>query len=350
VLHNFASNDYLGHANHPALKKALQQGAERWGVGSGASHLVTGHSRPHQALEEALAARCGVEAALVFASGFAANTAILAALLGPRDAVLQDKLNHASLIDGGLHSGAKVSRYAHADMTALQQRLDQEPERFTLIVSDGVFSMDGDLAPLPELLRLASGEQRALMIDDAHGFGVLGQSGLGTPEHFSIAHREIPIYMATFGKALGSVGAFVAGSRDLIDYLVQFARPYIYSTALPPALCEATLASLALLDTERWRREKLRDNIRQFRALADRAGLPLMPSETAIQPLIVGASETATALSTALRERGFWVTAIRPPTVPPNTARLRITLSAEHEQGAIAALVQTLAELSESNR
>ncbi|QGX40502.1 8-amino-7-oxononanoate synthase [Permianibacter aggregans] len=347
-LLNFCSNDYLGHANHPLVKKAFVDASETWGVGSGASHLISGHSREHQALEDELAAMLGVEAALVFSTGFMANTGIISALMSAPDAVFEDRLNHASLLDGGLQSGARFSRYAHNDIDALSSKLARVEARHKLIVSDAVFSMDGDIAPLPELLACAEQHDAWLMIDDAHGFGVLGEKGLGAPEHFAIAHKRMPIYMATLGKAIGTFGAFVAGSRELIDYLVQFARPYVYTTAMPAAIAAATRASLSLLQTESWRREKLHELIAHFRRCGEQAGLSLMPSITPIQPLLVGDSEKALRLSAALREKGFWISAIRPPTVPENSARLRITLSAEHRVEQIDALVDALHELLSS--
>ena len=347
-LLNFCSNDYLGHANHPLVKNAFVDATETWGVGSGASHLISGHSREHQALEDELAAMLGVEAALVFSTGFMANTGIISALMSAPDAVFEDRLNHASLLDGGLQSGARFSRYAHNDIDALCNKLTRVEARHKLIVSDAVFSMEGDIAPLPELLACAGQQDAWLMIDDAHGFGVLGEKGLGTPEHFAIANKRVPIYMATLGKAIGTFGAFVAGSRELIDYLVQFARPYVYTTAMPAAMAAATRASLSLLQTESWRREKLRELIGHFRRRAEQAGLSLMPSITPIQPLLVGDSEKALRLSAALREKGFWISAIRPPTVPENSARLRITLSAEHRVEQIDALVDALHELLSS--
>lgn len=344
-LLNFCSNDYLGHANHPLVKKAFVDAAETWGVGSAASHLISGHTREHQALEDELAAMLGVEAALVFSTGFMANTGIISALLSASDAVFEDRLNHASLLDGGLQSGARFNRYTHNDTEALSNKLARVEARHKLIVSDAVFSMDGDIVSLPELLACADQHDAWLMIDDAHGFGVLGEKGLGTPEFFSVAHKQVPIYMATLGKAIGTFGAFVAGSRELIDYLVQFARPYVYTTAMPAAIAAATRASLSLLQTESWRREKLRELTEHFRLRAEQAGLSLMPSITPIQPLLVGDSEKALRLSAALREKGFWISAIRPPTVPENSSRLRITLSAEHRVEQIDALVDALQEL-----
>lgn len=346
----FISNDYLGFANHPALKKALADGAEKYGVGSGASHLLGGHSRAHQQLEEELAAFTGRDRALLFSTGYMANLGVLTALLGKGDCILQDKLNHASLIDGGLSSGADFRRYLHTDVSSLEKYLIRTEKKKTLelqkklIATDGVFSMDGDIAPLPELAALCNQYEALLMVDDAHGFGVLGKTGAGSCEYFSLAQNDVPILMGTLGKALGSFGAFVAGSHDMIDMLIQFARPYIYTTALPPAQAAVTSAALHLLGSESWRREKLQANIQFFRQQAGQRSLPLMDSSTAIQPLIVGGSELVLRMGEQLRARGFLVGAVRPPTVAEGAARLRITLSAEHSENDIAQLLDAIVE------
>ncbi len=346
-LINFSSNDYLGHSNHPAVVAATKQALDKYGLGSGASHLITGHSREHEALEEELSAFTGREAALGFSTGFMANLGIIGALVGEGDAVFEDKLNHASLLDGGRSSGAHFQRYLHNNVPALNDKLSASLARHKLVVTDAVFSMDGDLAPLPELAQTCAEQTAWLMVDDAHGFGVLGARGAGALEHFGLNAEQVPIYMATLGKALGTFGAFVAGSRDLIDYLIQFSRPYIYTTAMPAAIAAATRASLRLLETESWRRKRLRQHIALFKACARAHALNLMPSDTAIQPLLISDAGRALALSKALDARGYLVSAIRPPTVPPNTARLRITLSAAHEEKDIRELVDTLAELVE---
>ncbi len=338
----FISNDYLGFANHPALKKALVDAAGQYGVGSGASHLLGGHSRAHQQLEEALAAFTGRERALLFSTGYMANLGVLTALLQKGDCVLQDKLNHASLIDGGLSSGAEFRRYLHADVSSLQKHLLRCADRKTLVATDGVFSMDGDIAPLPELAALCAEHDALLMVDDAHGFGVLGKTGAGSCEHFSLAQQDVPILMCTLGKALGSFGAFVAGSNELIEMLVQFSRPYIYTTAMPPAQAAVTSAALRLLQTESWRREKLQHNIDFFRAQAKQRALPVLDSITAIQPLLVGTSARVMQVDEILRARGFLVGAVRPPTVAEGAARLRITLSAEHSENDIAQLLDAV--------
>lgn len=345
----FISNDYLGFANHPTLKKALADGAEKYGVGSGASHLLGGHSRAHQQLEEELAAFTGRDRALLFSTGYMANLGVLTALLGKGDCILQDKLNHASLIDGGLSSGADFRRYLHADINSLEKHLLRAAGKKTLglqktlVATDGVFSMDGDIAPLPAMSVLCKEHNALLMVDDAHGFGVLGKNGAGSCEHFPLAQNDVPILMGTLGKALGSFGAFVAGSHDMIDMLIQFARPYIYTTALPPAQAAVTSAALRLLNSESWRREKLQANIQFFRQQAGQRSLPLMDSSTAIQPLIVGGSELVLRMGEQLRTRGFLVGAVRPPTVAEGAARLRITLSAEHSENDIAQLLDAIA-------
>lgn len=339
----FCSNDYLGLANHPEVIRALREGAERWGVGGGASHLVIGHSTPHHQLEEALAEFTGRPRALLFSTGYMANLAAVTALVGQGDTVLEDRLNHASLLDAGLLSGARFSRYLHNEVASLASRLDKVSGN-TLVVTDGVFSMDGDLAELPAL----AGECRArgawLMVDDAHGFGVLGASGGGCVEHFGLGLDEVPVLVGTLGKAFGTAGAFVAGSEELIETLIQFARPYIYTTSQPPAVACATLKSLELIRSEGWRREHLNALVARFRRGAERIGLPLMNSFTPIQPVLVGDSERALRLSAALRRRGLLVGAIRPPTVPAGSARLRVTLSAAHSEAQVDRLLEAMAD------
>jgi len=337
----FCSNDYLGLANHPEVIRALQQGAEQWGVGGGASHLVVGHSQPHHELEEALAEFTGRPRALLFSTGYMANLAAVTALVGQGDSVLEDRLNHASLLDGGLLSGARFSRYLHNDADSLAKRLDKA-EGNRLVVTDGVFSMDGDLADLPALCAAADRHGAWLMVDDAHGFGVLGARGGGCVEHFGLDLDQVPILVGTLGKAFGTFGAFVAGSEALIETLIQFGRTYIYTTALPPAVAAATRASLRLVDTEPWRREHLRNLITQFRAGVEALGIPLLPSVTPIQPVPIGDPERTLAIATRLREAGFLVGGIRPPTVPAGTARLRIALSAAHTEGQIDHLLSAL--------
>ena len=344
-LLSFCSNDYLGLANHPEVIRALQRGAEHYGVGSGAAHLVSGHSAAHHALEAELAAFVQRPRALLFSTGYMANLGVMAALLGRGDAVFEDRLNHASLIDAGLLSGARLQRYAHADAQALETRLVQSSAKQKLVASDGVFSMDGDLAPLPELAASSARHNAWLMIDDAHGLGVLGRNGGGVLEHFGLGMAEVPILMGTLGKAFGSFGAFVAGSDDLIETLIQRARSYIYTTATPPALAEATRAALRLVQSAGWRRERLTALVTRFRAGAAQLGLPLSESSTPIQPLIVGDATRALQLSQTLFERGILISAIRPPTVPAGTARLRITFSAAHSEAQVDRLLGALDEV-----
>jgi len=339
----FCSNDYLGLANHPEVIAAWQAGAERWGVGGGASHLVIGHSTPHHQVEEALAELTGRPRALLFTTGYMANLGAITALVGQGDTVLQDRLNHASLLDGGLLSGARFNRYLHNDAASLAKRLDKATGN-TLVVTDGVFSMDGDLADLPALAEVARARGAWLMVDDAHGLGTLGAQGGGIVEHFGLGIEDVPVLIGTLGKACGTAGAFVAGSEELIEALVQFARPYIYTTSQPPALACATLKSLQLLRSGTWRREHLGALIRQFRLGAEAIGLTLVDSPTPIQPILIGDSAQALRLSQMLRERGLLVTAIRPPTVPAGSARLRVTLSAAHSEAQVQLLLNALAE------
>ncbi len=339
----FCSNDYLGLANHPEVIAAMRAGAERWGVGGGASHLVIGHSAPHHELEEALAEFTGRPRALLFSTGYMANLAAVTALAGQGDTVLEDRLNHASLLDAGLLSGARFSRYLHNDAVSLSNRL-RKAEGNTLVVTDGVFSMDGDLADLPALCAEARRANAWVMVDDAHGFGPLGASGGGIVEYFGLGLDDVPVLVGTLGKAFVTAGAFVAGSEELIETLIQFARPYIYTTSQPPAVACASLSSLQLLRDESWRRDHLNRLIARFRAGAAEIGLSLMDSPTPIQPILIGDSERALQLSALLKERGLLVGAIRPPTVPAGSARLRVTLSALHSEAQLERLLDALAE------
>jgi len=339
----FCSNDYLGLASHPEVIAALRAGAEKWGVGGGASHLVIGHSTPHHELEEALAAFTGRPRALLFSTGYMANLAAVTALVGQGDTVLEDRINHASLLDAGLLSGARFSRYLHNDAASLASRLEKATGN-TLVVTDGVFSMDGDLADLPALCAEARRKQAWVMVDDAHGFGPLGATGGGIVEHFGLGLDDVQVLVGTLGKAFGTAGAFVAGSEELIETLIQFARPYIYTTSQPPAVACATLKSLELLQSEGWRRDHLNTLIARFRQGAAEIGLTLMDSPTPIQPILVGDSERAMQLSAMLKARGLLVGAIRPPTVPAGSARLRVTLSAAHTEAQLERLLQALAE------
>jgi 8-amino-7-oxononanoate synthase len=343
---NFCSNDYLGLANHPKIVKAFKQGVDQYGVGSGSAHLICGHSAAHHTLEEQLAEFTGRDRALLFSTGYMANIGVITALLKRGDAVFEDKLNHASLLEGGLCSGATFKRYLHADTQHLATKLKRFDASKKMIITDGVFSMDGDKAPLPELVKIATHNQAALMVDDAHGFGVLGKTGGGIIEEFSLSQQDVPVLMGTFGKAFGTAGAFIAGSESLIDILIQKSRPYIYTTALPAAIASATSASLKFLIKESWRREKLQALIAQFKKGAKQIGLPLMESNSAIQPLLIGESEKAVVISQKLLEQGFLVSAIRPPTVSKNKARLRVTFSANHTEKNVANLLGALEKIN----
>ncbi len=343
---SFCSNDYLGLANHLDVVAAFKRGADEYGVGSGAAHLVNGHSRAHHALEEELAAFTGRERALLFSTGYMANLGVAAALVGRGDAVFEDRLNHASLLDAGLLSSARFIRYPHGDAAALAGKLIERETGEKLVLTDGVFSMDGDVAPVAQLAAACRRHDAWFMVDDAHGLGVLGAHGRGTLEAAGLGPDDVPILMGTLGKGLGTAGAFVAGAEDLIEYLIQAARTYIYTTAQPPAVAEATRAALKLVDAEPWRREKLMELVTRFREGATQLGLELMDSPTPIQPILVGDNETALAMSEALWEQGILVTAIRPPTVPAGTARLRVTLSAGHEEGDVDLLLDSLERMS----
>jgi 8-amino-7-oxononanoate synthase len=339
---NFCSNDYLGLAAHPRVVERFRRAASEYGVGSGASHLVCGHSAPHHELEEALAEFTGRARALLFSSGYMANTGILAGLLRRGDFVFEDRLNHASLLDGGLHSGARFQRFPHNDVAVLASKL-QSAGGPSLVVVDGVFSMDGDSAPLAELAELCAAHDAWLMVDDAHGFGVLGERGVGSTEAAGLDGAAVPVLMATLGKALGTAGAFVAGSELLIESLIQQSRNYIYTTALPPAVAAAAHEALVLVQEESWRREYVMTLVRRFRLGAQQLGLPLMVSGSTIQPLLVGDATRAVNISERLLEQGFLVSAIRPPTVPAGTSRLRITLSAAHSEEQVDRLLAQLA-------
>lgn len=338
----FAGNDYLGLANHPEVVEALREGASRWGAGAGASHLVSGHQRPHDALEQALAAFTGLARALFFSTGYMANLSLLPALAGRGDTLIADRLNHASLVDAALLSRATVRRYPHGDLAAVARMLDAAQGR-KVVVTDGVFSMDGDIAPLAELLALCERHDALLVVDDAHGFGVLGEQGRGVLSHCGLASERI-VYIGTLGKAAGVAGAFVAGGTDLIEWLMQTGRSYRYTTAAPPALACALLASLGLIGEADDRRATLAAHRERLKRGLTGVRWTLMPSHTAIQPLHVGTNAAVLALAGQLRARGLWVPAIRPPTVPSGTARLRISLSAAHTAGHLDALSHALSE------
>lgn len=344
---SFCSNDYLGLARDPRLAAALADCAQRDGTGAGASHLISGHGTEHEALEQELAEFTGRERALVFSTGYMANLGVVTALAERDDLVLEDRLNHASLIDAGLLARTRrLQRYAHADADAAAVALDAQsaaaPHAATLLVTDGVFSMDGDLAPLPALATHTQRHRAWLIVDDAHGIGVLGRHGGGLCEHFALGAREVPVLIGTFGKALGTFGAFVAGDAVLIEWLIQSARTYRYTTALPPAIAAATRCALRIAREESWRRDALAELIAHFRAGAHARGLPLAPSPTPIQPLILGSTVSALEASARLHSLGYRIPAIRPPTVPEGEARLRITLSATHTVTDIDGLLEAL--------
>lgn len=342
---DFCSNDYLGLAAHPQVIEAFIDAARIHGVGARASHLITGHQTEHEALEHELAAWTGRERAIVFSTGYMANLGLVAALATRDAAVYGDRLNHASLIDGGRLSGATLHHYPHGDVATLEQQLLAQESGTALVLTDGVFSMDGDLAPLPALAAACARHGAFLAVDDAHGLGVIGATGRGSLEHFELTAAEVPALVGTFGKAFGSFGAFIAGNEDLIETLIQRARTYIYTTALPPAVAAATRAALVVSIAEPWRRERVLALTRCFRALALAAGIPLAASETPIQPILLGNAEAAVLASNALLDRGFFVAAIRPPTVPADTSRLRVTLSAAHRDTDVEALVIALTDL-----
>jgi len=344
-LLNFCSNDYLGLAAHPLVREAMHKGIDQYGAGAGAAHLINGHSRAHHQLEQELAEFTGRSRALLFSTGYMANLGVVTALMQRGDHILADRHNHASLLDAALLSGARLMRYEHAQADHAAQRLHARRAAETLIMTDGVFSMGGDIAPLKELASLAQQHQAWLLVDDAHGIGVLGEKGKGTLEHYGLSQQQVPILMGTLGKALGGFGAFVAGSEELIETLIQSARSYIYTTATPPALAQAVRAALRLVQTEPERRSHLQQLIRYFRSGAAERGLPLADSLTPIQPLPVGDSALAVQLADALLVQGIQITAIRPPTVTAEEACLRITLSAAHTEAQLDQLLDTLAGL-----
>ena len=345
VVINFCSNDYLGLANHPDVISAFKTSADQFGVGSSASSLVCGRSNLHHQLEKKLADKTGREAALVFPSGYMANLAVATTFAGRTDGVFLDRLAHASLIDAARLSGGKLHRYQHADYGALDLVLNKSSVKEKLVLTDTVFSMDGDKVPIKELIHVCKQNFAVLAVDDAHGFGVLGKNGGGLLEEKEVSAEDVPILVATFGKALGTAGAFIAADRIIIETLIQFARTYIYTTALAPAIAGATIASLEILENESWRRETLNTLIKYFCSRAEALGLNFLPSETAIQPLMIGDSENAVRISDDLYDEGFLISAIRPPTVPKGSARLRITLTAAHTKEQIDSLLETLGKL-----
>ncbi len=344
-LIDFSSNDYLGLARHPDITAAACAAAEKWGIGSGASHLVTGHGVEHSLLEEALAEFTGRERALVFSTGYMANLAILTSLAGRRETVILDRLSHASLIDAGLLSGARFKRYAHCGALAADRLLASAAANAAVVATDGVFSMDGDLAPLPELAQSCRTHGAWLVVDDAHGLGVVGNSGRGSVEQFGLGAAEVPILMGTLGKAFGTFGAFVAGSAQLCEFLLQKARPYIYTTALPQPIAAAARKAIEIAQRESWRRERVLSHAQRFRKAASQAGIPLGASPTPIQPVMLASASSALQAQRELDAAGFLVIAIRPPTVPRGSSRLRVTFSAEHTEEQVDSLVDALSRI-----
>jgi 8-amino-7-oxononanoate synthase len=349
-LLTFCSNDYLGLADHPLVVEAFVATAQQWGVGSGASHLVSGHCSEHHALEKELAAFVGRPRALLFSTGYMANLGVVTTLLGRGDHVFEDRLNHASLLDAGLASGARFARFPHADVAALAARLERAGTGRAMVVTDGVFSMDGDVAPLAELAAACRARGAWLFVDDAHGLGVLGAGGRGSVAAAGLDAGDVPILMGTLGKALGTFGAFVAGSHELVETLLQKARTYVYTTALPPAVAAATRAALRVLQDEPWRRIRVLEHAARFRREAAGLGLRVPESSTPIQPVVLGSEAAAVAVSDALRAQGLWVPAIRPPTVPAGSSRLRITFSAAHAAADVDRLLEALGKLARSAR
>ena len=343
ALLSFCSNDYLGLANHPATIEALRNALPETGLGGAASHLICGHHDAHHALEQRLAAFTGRSSALFFSTGYMANMGVISALAGRGDTIFSDRLNHASIIDGCILSRARVRRYGHGDVAALESML-AETSGHKLVVTDGVFSMDGDVAPLTELARVCRRHDALLVVDDAHGLGVLGPQGRGSVAELGLSEDEVPVLIGTLGKAVGTSGAFVAGPARLIDYLVQKARTYIYTTAMPPALAVATCASLDVIERDDDRRAHVLGLVSRFRREASAMGYALMDSRTPIQPIMVGDNWSALALSRALEARGLLVSAIRPPTVPEGEARLRVTFSAAHTEADLDRLLQGLSD------
>lgn len=364
TLVDFSSNDYLGLARHPAIAAAMSECAERCGSGSGASHLVTGHAAEHTHLEEELATFTGRERALLFSTGYMANLAVMTTLAGRGETVLLDRLSHASLIDGGLLSGARFKRFAHADANAAESALAEHSATTSVVATDGVFSMDGDVGPLADLARVSKSHDAWLVVDDAHGLGVIGSTGRGAVEHFGLDTDAVPVLVGTLGKAFGSFGAFVAGSADLIELLMQKARSYIYTTALPQPVAAASRKALEIAQRESWRRERVLALAGRFRRAAEQVGVPLLGADTSlaapalanaprhtappltpIQPVLLGTSEVALHAQQQLLGAGFCVVAIRPPTVPQGSARLRVTLSAAHTEAQVDELVETLSRV-----
>ena len=342
---NFCSNDYLGFANHPVLKEAVKQGVDKYGVGSGASQLICGYSAAHSMLEEKLTEFTGRQRAILFSTGYMANLALVNTLLDKTGVVFADRLNHASLLDAALIAQTRIKRFKHIDSASLRTLLEKAGPCQKLVMTDTVFSMDGDIAPLPEYISVCREAGALLMVDDAHGFGVFGNSGGGILEEYNLGADQVPLLMATFGKALGTFGSFLAGDDELLEIFVQRARTLLYTTAPPPALAYATVRALDLLKQEYWRREKLQHLVSQFITGAKQLMLPVKHSISPIQALIVGDEEIAIDISNRLLQKGIYISPIRPPTVPKGTSRLRITLTADHTEAQVDQLLETLDEL-----
>ena len=343
---SFCSNDYLGLANHPKIIDSYVKAAKKYGVGAGASHLITGHHKSHHALEEELAEFIGCEKTLLFSTGYMANLGVVSSLASRNTTIFEDRLNHASLIDAGIISRAQLKRYGHLNIEELHKKLNNEKNKTKIILTDGVFSMDGTISHVVKLQSLAKNHHAKLIIDDAHGIGVLGKHGKGCTEGKLTTDT---ILVGTLGKAFGTFGAFVAAEQEIIEWCIQRARTYIYTTALPPSIAEATRTSLQLVRKEFWRREKLHSLVKRFREYAKQMGLPISASITPIQPIIFGSAATAVKISEALLNKGILVSAIRPPTVPQNTARLRISFSATHTEDHVDQLVESLVEVNKFN-
>lgn len=336
---SFNSNDYLGLANHPAVVTAFKSATDKYGVGSGSAHTISGHTAAHHALETQIAEWTGRERAITFSSGYMANIGIVQALASIGDVILQDRLNHASLLDSGQFNQVRSYRYRHNDMNDCEHHLKKHADRNKFILTDAVFSMDGDIAPLKALSKIARKYEASLMIDDAHGIGIYGHNGSGTANHLDLTSKDIPIMMGTLGKAVGCMGAFVAGDAEIIEACLQFSRTYLFTTAMPPAIAAAASQAIEIIQTQPALQQQLFDNINYFRTQALAAKLPLIASSSAIQPIIIGESKRALQIAEKLNQAGMIVTAIRPPTVPVGTARIRITLSAQHTKQHIDQLI-----------
>lgn len=347
-LLNFSSNDYLGFAQHPTVLSAFIKGAQDFGIGSAGSALVSGYFSAHAHLEQQTAALFGYEACLYVGSGYLANIAVLQTLLDEQSLCVQDKLNHACLIDGARFSGAQLKRYPHTETVEAERHCREAESDRVFLVSDGVFSMDGDAAPLAELASIAQRQNATLMIDDAHGVGVLGETGLGSIQAAQLDANAVPLLIIPAGKALGGQGALILSSQTIISHLVETARPYLFSTAPAPAMAAALSASLQLLQQQPQHHAALVHNIQYFQQMAKQTGLPVLNSQSAIQPMLAGANETALQWSANLKARGFWLSAIRPPTVPAGKSRLRITLTALHTKTQLDALLDALQAVVQS--